>query len=136
MDYKTIIASIFYWAQTKAEIMIKSPELFGKDEKPDKLVIKNQIGYHFKKVVREVNQELFVSRKIDVSLLFAGIQVLQKTETEVRKLCKNLPSQAPIIENHRSYHRAMLHFGEFSPNASISRFYSPISGDFSLTVSA
>ena len=97
MDYKTIIASIFYWAQTKAEIMIKSPELFGKDEKPDKLVIKNQIGYHFKKVVREVNQELFVSRKIDVSLLFAGIQVLQKTETEVRKLCKNLPSQAPII---------------------------------------
>jgi len=97
MDYKALIASIFYWTHVKTETPVNSPELFGKDEKPDKLVIKNQIGYHFKKVVREVNQELFVSRKIDASLLFAGIQVLQKTEKEVRKLCKNLPSQAPMM---------------------------------------
>ena len=70
---------------------INSPELFGKDEKLDKLIIKNQIAYHFKKVVREVSQELFVSRRIDVSLLFAGIQVLRKTESEVRKVCDELP---------------------------------------------
>jgi len=46
MDYRTLIASIFYWAHIKTETLVKSPELFGKDEKPDKLVIKNQIGYH------------------------------------------------------------------------------------------
>ena len=97
MDYKTLIAYLIYWNSAQAETPVNSPELFGKDEKPDKLIIKNQIAYHFKKVVREVNQELFVSRRIDVSLLFAGIHVLKKTELEVRKLCKNLPSQAPMV---------------------------------------
>ena len=95
MDYKSLIAYLCYWISVNAESQVNHPELFGKDEKPDKLIIKNQIAYHFKKVVREVNQELFVSRRIDVSLLFAGIQVLKKTESEVRKLCSNLPSQAP-----------------------------------------
>ena len=97
MDYKTLIAYILYWISAKAETPVKPPELFGKEEKPDKLIIKNQIAYHFKKVVREVNQELFVSRRIDVSLLFTGIHVLKKTEREVRKLCSNLPSQAPVV---------------------------------------
>ena len=97
MDFKSLIAYLFYWTSVKAENPVNPPELFGKEEKPDKLIIKNQIAYHFKKVVREVNQELFVSRRIDVSLLFAGIQVLKKTEMEVRKLCSNLPSQAPVI---------------------------------------
>ena len=76
---------------------INPPDLFGKEEKLDKLIIKNQIAYHFKKVVREVNQELFVSRRIDVSLLFAGIQVLQKTESEVRRLCQNLPANGQVM---------------------------------------
>ena len=53
----------------------KGPELFGKGQQLDKLILKNQIGYHFKKVVKEVSQELFVSRKIDVSSLFLGIHV-------------------------------------------------------------
>ena len=72
---------------------VNQPELFGKDEKMDKLVIKNQIAYHFKKVVKEVNQELFVSRKIDVSLLWMGIHVLRKTETEIRRLCDRIPDK-------------------------------------------
>ena len=82
---------------------VNAPELFGKEEHLDKLVIKNQIAYHFKKVVREVKQELFVSRRIDASLLFAGIQVLQKTEAEVRKLCESLPDkgQAMTVVNQQ-----------------------------------
>ena len=71
--------------------------LFGKDEKLNRLVIKSQIAYHFKKVVREVSQELFVSRKIDVSLLFLGVQVFNRTETEVRKLCNNLSHKKPSL---------------------------------------
>jgi len=93
MEQKTILATIFVWVTSKAENSIKAPELFDKEEKLDKLVIKNQIAYHFKKVVREVSQELFVSRRIDVSLLFAGIQVLKRTENEVRKACDDLPNK-------------------------------------------
>jgi hypothetical protein len=63
------------------------------DEKMDKLVIKNQVAYHFKKVVKEVSQELFVSRRIDVSLLFMGVQVLKKTEAEIRRLCDRIPDK-------------------------------------------
>ena len=97
MDQKSLIASLFYWILASAEVPVNPPDLFGKEEKLDKLIIKNQIAYHFKKVVREVDQELFVSRRIDVSLLFAGIQVLKKTETEVRRLCKSLPANGPAM---------------------------------------
>ena len=99
MDQKSLIASMFYWMLASANEPINAPDLFGKDEKVDRLVIKNQIAYHFKKVVREVNQELFVSRRIDVSLLFAGIQVLKKTESEVRTICNKIPEMkvlAPV----------------------------------------
>ncbi len=91
MDQKSLIASMFYWVLASANEPISTPNLFGKEEKIDRLSIKNQIAYHFKKVVREVNQELFVSRRIDVSLLLTGIQVLMKTENEVRSLCNQLP---------------------------------------------
>ena len=61
MDQKSLIASLFYWILASAEVPVNPPDLFGKEEKLDKLIIKNQIAYHFKKVVREVDQELFVS---------------------------------------------------------------------------
>ena len=70
--------------------MIDRPALFHKDEKMDKLVISNQIGYHFKRVVREVSQELFVSRRIDVSSLFNGIHVLKMTKKSLDKYCNSL----------------------------------------------
>ena len=65
-------------------------ELFNKDQKMDRLVLSNQIGYHFKRVVREVSQELFVSRRIDVSSLFLGIQVLKQTQEGLSKYCRGL----------------------------------------------
>jgi hypothetical protein len=42
-------------------------------------------------VVKEVSQELFASRWIDVSLLFMKVQVLKKTETEIIRLCDQIP---------------------------------------------
>jgi len=63
---------------------------FGKDTRVDKLFIKNKIGYHFKKVVREVSQELFVSRRINVSPLLIGIQALKETYDRVSVICSSL----------------------------------------------
>ena len=69
---------------------INAPELFDKDPRMDKLLVKNQIAYHFRKVVREVSQELFVSRQIDVSSLFQGIEVLEYTRANLEKFCQSL----------------------------------------------
>ena len=49
--------------------------LFGKDVKPSKIVLKNNIGYHFNKIVREVSQELFISRKINVAPILEGLSI-------------------------------------------------------------
>jgi hypothetical protein len=71
---------------------MNGPALFDKDQRMDKLILKNQIGYHFKKVVREVSQELFISRKIDVSTLFLGVHVLKHTAIDLDRFCRNLGS--------------------------------------------
>ena len=104
IDQKSLIAIfIFDWTLTSSQSTVNPPELFGKEEKMDKLIIKNQIAYHFKKVVKEVGQELFVSRKVDVSLLFEGLDVLNRTATEVRKLCYDLPTAAIVIKIGRAH---------------------------------
>ena len=87
-----IIFIIFGMLTPVCYSIVDRPALFHKDEKMDKLVISNQIGYHFKRVVREVSQELFVSRKIDVSSLFNGIHVLKQTRTSLDRYCNNLQS--------------------------------------------
>jgi hypothetical protein len=71
---------------------LDGPELFDKSMKTEKLVIKNQIGFHSKKIVREVSQELFVSRRIDVSAMISAIQVLKQTKEGVERFCKGLTS--------------------------------------------
>jgi hypothetical protein len=75
---------------TGAPTGINAPELFDKDPRMDKLLVKNNIAYHFRKVVREVNQELFVSRQIDISSLFLGIQVLGHTRDSLSRYCRGL----------------------------------------------
>jgi len=73
-----------------AAIDKRGPELFDKDAKVDKLIIKGQIAYHFKRIVREVSQELFISRKIDVAPLLNGVNVLKQTQVDVLKFCNGL----------------------------------------------
>ena len=77
---------------------INGPELFGTNQKSDKLLMKNHIGYHFKKVVKEVSQELFVSRKIDVSSLFMGLRVLDQTHQDLHIYCTRITMrEKPVI---------------------------------------
>ena len=96
-------------------VPLDGPALFDKDQQMDKLISKNQIGYHFKKVVREVNQELFVSRRLDVSALFQGVQVLRNTAGDMEKYCKSLnkPRIARPMPTTNSTVRApyYVHFG-------------------------
>ena len=82
---------------------INSAALFNKNQKMDKLISKNQIGYHFKKVVREVAQELFVSRRLDVSTLFLGVHVMKHTSTDVTNFCQHLGEGDIGSNNKESY---------------------------------
>jgi hypothetical protein len=50
MDQKSLIASMFYWVLASANEPISTPDLFGKEEKIDRLSVKNQIAYHFKRL--------------------------------------------------------------------------------------
>ena len=84
------VLSLFTLLPIMTVMSTNGPELFNKDQKMDKLILKNQIGYHFKKVVREVSQELFVSRKVDVSSLFLGVYVLEQTQKGLAKYCRGL----------------------------------------------
>ena len=79
----------------KSTISDNNADLFGKGSHLDKLVLVDHIGYHLKKPIREVKQELFVSRKIDVSALFAGIQVLNITNLGVKSFCQGLGASQP-----------------------------------------
>ncbi len=71
-------------------ISTNGPELFNKDQKMNKLILENQTCYLFKKVVREVSQELFVYRKVDNSSLFLGVYVLEQTQKGLAKYCRGL----------------------------------------------
>ena len=88
MDLKNPILMIIWLSWFASLVMpLDQPDLFHKGQKVEKLIIKNQIGYHFKKVVREVSQELFISRKIDVSAMFLGTQVLLQAEQKLMQYC-------------------------------------------------
>ncbi len=98
MDLKNPLMILFWMIWLVAVVSpLDEPDLFGKSQKVEKLVIKNQIGYHFKQVVREVSQELFISRKIDVSALFLGTQVLQQTQSNLMQYCIR------ILDTSKSY---------------------------------
>ena len=86
-SFTTIVIVIILLIKSINAMPIDKPALFDKHERMDKLIMKNQIGYHFKKVVREVSQELFVSRRVDVSTLFLGVQVLKQTSEDLAKFC-------------------------------------------------
>jgi len=90
--HKLIIIILFFLGVThiNGAPIVDGPSLFNKNQKVDRLVLKNQIVYHFKKKVKPVAQELFVSRRIDVTPLFQGIYMLQQTRTDLDKYCKGL----------------------------------------------
>jgi len=96
---KLLECCLIIWKCIKTCNALDAPELFDKDQKMEKLVVKNQIAYHFKKVVREVASELFISRKVDVSGLFQGIQVLEQTYKDLDSFCASLAYAATDSDN-------------------------------------
>lgn len=68
-------------------------KLFGKDRSIDKVIIKHQVGYHFKKIVRTVELELFISRKISVAPIVEGVQTLRQVQLQLDEYCNNLSGQ-------------------------------------------
>ena len=63
--------------------------LFDKGQRIDRVTIKHQIAYHFQqKAVKEVTQELFISRLIDVGPLIDGLALLNQTATGLQQYCK------------------------------------------------
>ena len=89
--------------------------LFDKNQQMDKLISKNQIAYHFKKNVREVTQELFISRQLDVSALFLGVQALRQTSQELTKYCDTLGGhsnpKSPLMPNAYYGKSPYVHIG-------------------------
>jgi len=67
------------------------PGLFNKDPEANKMVIKNNIGYHFKRVIREVNREMFISRRINLRSMINGIQALKQARDSLRSYCNTFP---------------------------------------------
>ena len=54
------------------------------------LKLRNGIGYHMKKTIRQVSQELFISRKLDVSYLLNGIETLKTVAHRLSIFCSDL----------------------------------------------
>jgi hypothetical protein len=102
MDLKNLILTIIWLSWFVSLVMpLDQPDLFHKGQKVEKLIIKNQIGYHFKKVVREVSQELFISRKIDVSAMFLGTQVLLQAEQKLTQYCTMISDTTKYFARRR-----------------------------------
>ena len=55
--------------------------------RPESLVVKNQIGYHFKKTVSEVTQELFILGRINMTAYLTGLAELSKLSDKVKAYC-------------------------------------------------
>jgi len=68
------------------------PGLFNKEPEASKMVIKNNIGYHFKRLIRDVNREMFISRRINLVSVFNGIRTLKQTRDGMQKYCKAFPA--------------------------------------------
>jgi len=92
-------------------------KLFNKNRKIEKVVIKHQIGYHFKKIVRTVQQELFISRKISVLPLVNGYHALKKAESKLTEYCDSLSRQ--VVVNDQDTAKSI--FGNLDPKKVPSR---------------
>jgi len=59
----------------------------------NKIKVKGHMAYHFKKIVREISQELLISRKMDVNPLLVAAQALDETSKVIEKYCDSLKIQ-------------------------------------------
>jgi hypothetical protein len=85
-----VLISISTTCDTASSGSLDLDEITGKVEN---LKIKNNIGYHFKKKVRQVSQELFISRKIDTTMLIQGIETLKALSEKLNAYCAGIPTR-------------------------------------------
>lgn len=89
-----ILILLSTWAsRVRSESKIKK-EAASNDQK--KISIKNSIVYHVVKNVKAIESDIFVSRKIDINPLLAGISEMHNIKDRVSSLCNNIPK---IISN-------------------------------------
>lgn len=75
--------------QTPGELSIDEAYLFDKSQRLDRVIIKHQIAYHFQqKAVKEVTQELFISRMIDLGPIVRGLSLLNQTAVNLKRYCE------------------------------------------------
>ena len=55
----------------------------------DRLSVKHQIAYHFRRTVNEVTQELFLARQLDVEPLMLNLQILGSIAEKMQIYCKS-----------------------------------------------
>ena len=75
-------------ARDASPASIDEAYLFDKGRRVDRIVLRNQIAYHFQqKVIKEVTQELFVSRLIRITPMIRGLDILNATATYLNRFC-------------------------------------------------
>jgi len=100
MMYLKIILSVLFLSLTNASENNPSSltgymEPFHKVQRLEKVTLKHQIGYHIKRVVREVTKELFVARQIEVEPLIRGVWALNETAENLLIFCNRQPDYQP-----------------------------------------
>ena len=58
----------------------------------ERLVIRNQVAYHFRRIVNEVSQGMFISASINITRFLHSVELLQEATERVEKLCNKLPN--------------------------------------------
>jgi len=56
----------------------------------EKLVLQHHIGYHHKYLVRKIEQEVFISRRINLERIMKGQELLADTARKTRRFCDRL----------------------------------------------
>jgi len=77
-------------------ITLASAKVNNSSPLPDdsKVTLKNSIAFHFIKNVKAIELELFVTRKIEVGPVIAGLERIQLVRDRVLTMCQKIQSQA------------------------------------------
>ena len=78
-----LLISLILWLDS-SHLVVHSEESVTKQ----RLVVKHQIGYHFKRSVNEVVQELFISRQLDLEPVLIKLQALSAAAEKLDVFCR------------------------------------------------
>jgi len=79
--------------------IVGSPNVTEPDINTDRVVMKHSIAYHFIKHVRNVENEILITRRINIAPLVMGIQQMANTKTQLQEFCNGV--EEAILSIHR-----------------------------------